>query len=148
MKKWMAMLLALGILFLLTGCQKEEPEPEPTLTPYDLWQLSQVYQQRREEEALSRAASDLKISNVLVQRSGTSTVCKGSVTNESDDTTYKYVKVKGAFKDATGTVVDTDWSYAVGSEGLAPGESSSFSIYVDAFSIKDCEVTIFEADAE
>ena len=148
MKKWMAMLLALSALFLLTGCQKEEPDPEPTLTPYGWWQISQIYQECREEQALSKAASDLKISNVHVERSGSSTVCKGSVTNESDYTTYKFVKVKGAFKDATGTVVDTDWSYAVGSEGLAPGESSTFSIYADAILVRDCDVTIFEADAE
>ena len=40
-------------------------------------------------------------------------------------------------------VVDTDWTYAVGAEGLAPGESSTFRMSVDRdYSIRDCSVTL------
>ena len=59
--------------------------------------------------------------------------------------TYKFVKVKGAFKDSSGNVIDTEWTYAVGSEGLAPGESSVFRMSVPKNSkITSCSVTVYE----
>ena len=72
------------------------------------------------------------------------TVCTGKVKNTGNSTDY-YVEVKGAFKDSSGNVLDTDWTYAVGSEGLAPGESSSFRLSVDKDSdIADCSVSILD----
>jgi hypothetical protein len=71
---------------------------------------------------------------------------KGSVQNNGKKT-YKYVKVRGAFIDRTGKTIDTDWTYAVGSEGLRPGEKSSFRMSVPVFSnFMMAEATIFEAD--
>lgn len=61
--------------------------------------------------------------------------------------TYYYVEVKGSFKDSSGNVLDTDWTYAAGSEGLAPGESSSFRLSVDKdYDITDCSVSILDFD--
>lgn len=61
--------------------------------------------------------------------------------------TYRFVTIKGAFKDSSGTVVDTDSTYAVGSEGLAPGESKSFRMSVSEDStIEDCSITITDYD--
>ena len=55
--------------------------------------------------------------------------------------------MKGAFKDSSGNVLDTDSTYVVGSEGLAPGESSSFRLSVDKDSkITDCSVSILDFD--
>ena len=34
--------------------------------------------------------------------------------------------VNGKFKNSSGTILDTDWTYAVGSEGLEPGEFLNF----------------------
>ena len=73
-------------------------------------------------------------------------VCVGKVKN-TGERTYYYVEVKGSFKDSSGNVLDTDWTYAVGSEGLAPGESSSFRLSVDKDSnITDCSVSILDFD--
>ena len=66
----------------------------------------------------------------------------GSVTN-SGSKTYDFIKLKGSFKDSSGNVVDTDWTYAVGSEGLAPGDTVTFRMSVDKdYSIKSCSVSI------
>lgn len=74
------------------------------------------------------------------------TVCVGKVKNTGTKT-YYYVEVKGSFKDSSGNVLDTDWTYAVGSEGLAPGESSSFRLSVDKdYDITDCSVSILDFD--
>lgn len=40
-------------------------------------------------------------------------VCVGKVKNTGEKT-YYYVEVKGSFKDSSGNVLDTDWTYAVG----------------------------------
>lgn len=73
-------------------------------------------------------------------------VCAGKVKNTGEKT-YYYVKVKGSFKDSSGNVLDTDWTYAVGSEGLAPGESSSFRLSVDKDrDIINCSVSILDFD--
>jgi len=59
--------------------------------------------------------------------------------------TYKYVKVKGAFIDSRGNVVDTDWTYAIGGEGLEPGESTKFRLSVNkSFLIEDCDITFMD----
>ena len=47
------------------------------------------------------------------------------MTNNSEKT-VKFVKVKLSYLDKNGNVVDTDDTYACGSEGLAPGESTKF----------------------
>lgn len=73
-------------------------------------------------------------------------VCVGKVKNTGEKT-YYYVEVKGSFKDSSGNVLDTDWTFAAGSEGLAPGESSSFRLSVDKDSdITDCSVSILDFD--
>ena len=44
-----------------------------------------------------------------------------------------------------GNVVDTDWTYAVGSEGLSPGESKKWEAYVDKdLSIKKIDISIID----
>ncbi|MBQ1458398.1 MAG: zinc-ribbon domain-containing protein [Butyrivibrio sp.] len=60
-------------------------------------------------------------------------VITGSVKNTTKKTVY-YVQVKISLLDSSGKVIDTESTYAVGSEGLAPGESSTFSCYVDKIS--------------
>ena len=72
------------------------------------------------------------------------TICTGSVKNTGSKT-YKYVEVKGAFKDSNGEVIDTDWTYAAGSEGLEPGESSTFRLSVTKNNaIASCSVSILD----
>ena len=58
-----------------------------------------------------------------------------------------FVKVKGTFEDSSGTVVDTDWTYVVGSEGLAPGETKSYRLSVPKdYTIRSCTVSILDYD--
>ena len=84
------------------------------------------------------------ISNVRIEQGYSSTYCKGTIKN-TGSTTYEFVTVKGAFKNSSGKVIDTDNTYAVGSEGLAPGESAEFSMFVDKdYSITSCTVTVID----
>ena len=49
------------------------------------------------------------------------------------------------YQSRTGKVIDTDWTYAVGSEGLGPGESCKWKMSVEKdLSIKDCDVSIMD----
>ena len=90
--------------------------------------------------------SALDFSDIYVSSNSSYTVCTGKVTNNGKKT-YRFVTIKGAFKDSSGTVVDTDSTYAVGSEGLAPGESKSFRMSVSKDStIEDCSITITDYD--
>lgn len=86
----------------------------------------------------------LKILNVSVTSNSSYTICTGTVTNNGEKS-YDFVEVKGSFKDSSGTVLDTDWTYAVGSEGLDPGESTIFRLSVQKNSkITDCSVSFMD----
>lgn len=86
----------------------------------------------------------LKISDVEIEHNSSYTVATGTVTN-TGTTTYDFVKVRGAFVDSSGVTVDTDWTYAAGQEGIAPGESTSFYMSVPKdTSITRCNVTLMD----
>lgn len=90
--------------------------------------------------------SVLKITVDGVTSNSGYTICTGSVKNNGTKT-YKYIEVKGSFKDSSGNVVDTDWTYAAGSEGLAPGESTTFRLSVTKNSkISSCSVSLLDYD--
>lgn len=96
------------------------------------------------KESYESAYSALRFSGIYVSSNSSYTNCKGTITNNGKKT-YRYVEVKGAFKDSSDNVLDTDWTYAVGSEGLAPGESKTFSLSVPKNSrIKSCSVSILD----
>ena len=85
---------------------------------------------------------ELPISNVQVSSNSVSTYAEGSITNRSN-ATVKFVEVRGSFMNSYGNTVDTDWTYAVGSEGLKPGESTKFKLYVTKDStISRCNVAV------
>lgn len=63
------------------------------------------------------------------ESNGSYNVFVGTLKNRSDNTHY-FIKVKGEFKDANDNTIDTAWTYAVGDEGLAPGESTKFTLSV------------------
>lgn len=92
------------------------------------------------------AYTALKITDESCYSNGSYTICTGKVTNNGDRT-YKFVEVKGSFKDSSGMVLDTDSTYAVGSEGLEPGESSSFRLSVSKdLEIDSCSVSLLDYD--
>lgn len=76
------------------------------------------------------AENALEFSNIEISHNSSYTVCTGTITNNGRKT-YTFVEVKGKFKNASGTILDTDWTYAVGSEGLSPNESTTFRLSVD-----------------
>lgn len=91
-------------------------------------------------------ASDLRISGVTLSSSRAYTSATGTITNHGSRI-VRFVEVKAAFKDSAGKTIDTDWTYAVGSEGLSPGESTKFTLMVDKdSSIKDCAVVVQDFD--
>ena len=86
----------------------------------------------------------LKFSNLEIESNSSYKVCTGSLSNTGKKT-YNFVKVKGIFKDSAGTVVDTDWTYVVGSEGIEPGETKTFRLSVPMNTkIDSCSVQVFE----
>jgi hypothetical protein len=105
-----------------------------------------LYDDDAETSTTYVSSSELKISNIKLSTSGSYTYAKGTITNNSDET-VTYVKIKGSFKDRSGNVVDTDWTYAVGSAGLAPGESCKWEMNVSKdSSITECSVSILDFD--
>ena len=85
----------------------------------------------------------MKVSNVNVTHNGNYAYVTGTILNKG---TYKirYVKVKAVCKDKYGSIVDTDWTYAVDSSWLEPGESKKFEIMIkDTYKeISTAKVTI------
>ena len=79
-----------------------------------------------------------------VQHNSSYTVCEGTVENKGAKT-YKNIKIKGSFMNSSGSVLDTDWTYAVGSEGLASGEMKTFRLSVKKnTSITKCNISIMD----
>lgn len=88
----------------------------------------------------------LSFSNISVTKNSSYTICTANITNNGKKT-YTFIQVKGKFKNSSGTILDTDWTYAVGSEGLAPGESASFRLSVDKdTNITKCDLEILDYD--
>jgi len=94
----------------------------------------------------SSVYTDLEFFDIDIEHNSSYTVATGRVRNNGSRT-YKFVEIKGAFKDYSGNVQDTDWTYAVGSEGLAPGEATSFRLSCDKnYSISKCDISIIDYD--
>lgn len=90
--------------------------------------------------------TDLSFTNIQIEHNSSYTVVTGKVTNYGD-VTYTFVKIKGTFKTSSGTVVDTDWTYAVGSEGLAPGETTTFRMSIPKDrTVTKCTISILDYD--
>ncbi len=87
----------------------------------------------------------LKTSDIKITHNSLYTVCTGTIKN-TGPYTIKYVKIRGAFQNISGSTLDTDWTYAVGSEGLGPGESTTFRMSVRKNEkIRKCEITFINS---
>lgn len=134
MKKTNIVLISLNIVILITTILVLVLVPESHETGSHNYSSS--------NNSLNK--SNLSITNVKIEHNSVFTVCTGTI-SVSPYSQYKYhnIKVKGAFKTSYGKTVDTDWTYAIGTEWLEPGESSKFRLSVDKdTSIATCEVTI------
>jgi len=94
--------------------------PKPTYVPDTT--PTQEYVTPTPQNTFEFSDGEFELNEVYVRYTGT-------ITNMSDETHY-FVKVKGTFTDDAGNSIDTDWTYAVGDEGLAPGESTKFTLAV------------------
>lgn len=93
-----------------------------------------------------KAENVLNFSNVTISHNSSYTVCTGTITNNGKRT-YTFVEIKGKFQSSSGIVLDSDWTYAVGSEGLAPGESATFRMSVPKnLNITKCTIDIIDYD--
>lgn len=81
------------------------------------------------KEKIEIENNPIEISNTKLTSNTLYSILEGSVTNRSSKTVY-FVKIKVLFMDDSKKTIDTDWTYAVGSEGLAPGESKKFETSV------------------
>lgn len=90
----------------------------------------------------------LSLSVTSTKKSGNYTYVYCSVKNVSSNysspTRYRYVKVKALFKDYSGQVVDTDWTYAVDSVWLEPGETKTFYYMVKNTSVSSATLSFTE----
>ena len=87
----------------------------------------------------------LKVDSIKISGSYTYVYC--TVTNVSSKyvaTRYRYVKVKAQFKNYSGSIVDTDWTYAVDSTWLEPGESKTFYYMVQNTNIKSATLSFVD----
>lgn len=97
-----------------------------------------------QKEKKETSTTPIKISALTFSSNSSYKIAEGTVTNNGSRTVY-YVKVKVAFKNISGTTIDTDWTYAVSSEGLEPGESKKFSVSVKKdYSITDATASILD----
>ena len=143
MRRAITILLALVMALSLAACgsgneSKNTYDYNSPRSSYNT-QKAQTY----ELDHASYCMLYMKISNVTVTHKRNYTYVNGTITNTG---TYqiKYVKVKAACKDYLGTVIDTDWTYAVDSTWLAPGESKQFEMMIkdEMYKIKKADVTI------
>ena len=85
----------------------------------------------------------LKVDSIKTSSSYTYVYC--TVKNVSSTynlpTKYRYVKVKALFKNYYGSIVDTDWTYAVDSTWLEPGESKTFYFMVRDTSVMSADLS-------
>jgi hypothetical protein len=77
------------------------------------------------------ALSKVEFEDVSGRRDGDYMYLEGKVRNTGTKT-VSFVKVAVEWLDASGTVLDTDYTYAVGADTLRPGGAKSFSIMTRA----------------
>ena len=88
----------------------------------------------------------LKVDSIKTSGSYTYVYC--SVKNVSSNygvaTKYRYVKVKAVFKNYSGSIVDTDWTYAVDSTWIEPGETKTFYYMVKNTNVKTATLSFID----
>ena len=87
----------------------------------------------------------LKVDSIKTSGSYTYVYCTvKNVSSKYVATRYRYVKVKAQFKNYSGSIVDTDWTYAVDSTWLEPGESKTFYYMVQNTNIKSATLSFVD----
>ncbi len=88
----------------------------------------------------------LSLNVTQIKKSGSYTYVYCSIKNVSDlygnATMYRYVQVKAVFKDRKGSILDTDWTYAVDSAWLNSGETKTFYYMVRNTNVQSADLYI------
>ncbi|WP_313757193.1 FxLYD domain-containing protein [Tissierella sp.] len=84
-------------------------------------------EQEKQKEIEDNRKNPFEFEGVKMTVSGNYIYYTGYVKNISD-LKFFYIKVKATYYDENKDVIDTDWTYAVGSEGLSPNDRKSFEI--------------------
>ena len=71
----------------------------------------------------------LEIKDLELYHRGDYAYVTGSVRNNGRKT-YEFIKVRAVLQDSSKSVVDTDWTYAIGGEGLRPNEETTFEMMI------------------
>ncbi len=75
--------------------------------------------------------SSFRVSDIRVENNGKSSkVATGKITN-TGTTTKSFVYLKVSFLDSDLNVIAVEGTYAVGKEGLSPGESTTWKVHTD-----------------
>jgi len=83
---------------------------------------------KEKKEALDYSRKNpFTFENTSLSSSGDYVYFRGSIKNNSD-LTYKFVEVRATYYDINKNVITTDITYAVGNEGIRPGERKEFEI--------------------
>lgn len=81
------------------------------------------------ESSVAQANSDLRFSNLSYTQYTIYSQVNATMTNISNKTYYN-VKVRADFYNSAGTIIDSQWTYVVSFEGIAPGASKQFHVNV------------------
>lgn len=107
-------------------------------------------EQAKNDRVISKMLSEPNITdleimpNWSVSYKGDYIYVDGSIKNISKNKTIRYYKITAKYLDASGSVIDSDWTN--GSGGLEPGESQKFNImHRYSYGIRDVRLEIAEA---
>ena len=135
LKRVVAVILTIFMIMTLFACGGASPSSKKSNSS----SATSTY----EMDHATYCAVYMKVSDVNVTHSGSYAYVKGTITNNGSYQ-IKFVKVKASCLDSSGNVIDTDWTYAVDSSWLDPGESNTFEMMVkdENSRIKDAKVTV------
>jgi Na+-transporting methylmalonyl-CoA/oxaloacetate decarboxylase gamma subunit len=89
--------------------------------------LDTTQQIEKQKQEKKQSLASLEIKDAEGEIDGEWFKVRGRVCN-GGSVPVNYIKVQADFLDRSGNVVDTDWTYAISSEQLAPGACKSFEI--------------------
>lgn len=88
---------------------------------------SMIESKNKEKMELLEKKLNIEFEDVKVHSSGNYMYCEGKIRNTGSQI-LDFIKVKVEWLDINGTIIDTDYTYAISDEGLKPNEAKSFKI--------------------
>ena len=101
-------------------------------------------------EEVEQASQRLTITNVELSKKGDYLYVDATLRNPGN-VSYSFVKVKATYYDFDGNVITTDWTYAVDSVAIEPGENKQFDVVTSsskASEIRTVKLSIIDYSAD